>query len=142
MALLYSCLSQTGEQATVSASSGTIASQTYLQLNVPPANTCPKVKKIQFKCSSHDQGFAGDNVSYSWGDLIVTATDGTEIYKQSRAFCNAVADSNFQLHFGSYGEEDELVQKCAPGSILVLVLNAQYPAWSNTARAAELKIEY
>ena len=53
MALLCSTLTQTGQQLTVNANSATIASQNYLQLSVPPASTCPKVKSIQFKCSSH-----------------------------------------------------------------------------------------
>ena len=144
MALLCSTLTQTGQQLTVNANSATIASQNYLQLSVPPASTCPKVKSIQFKCSSHDQGFvsSSDSAPYSWGDLVVQSSDGTEIYRQSRAFNNAVANSNFQEHSGSYGEQDELVQKCAPGSILILVLNAQYPAWSNTAKSAEIHVQY
>ena len=68
MALLYSTLTQTGQQLTVTASSATIVSKNYLQLNVPPASTCPKVKSIQFNCSSHDQGYASTpgTASYSW----------------------------------------------------------------------------
>ena len=137
-------LTQTGQQLTVTATSGIIASQNYLQLTVPPASTCPKVKNIRFKCSSHDQAFVSTPcaVAYSWGDLVVQSSDGTEIYRQSRAFNNAVANSNFQEHSGSYGKQDELVQKCAPGNILILVLNAQYPAWSNTAKSAEIQIQY
>ena len=144
MALLYSTLIQTGQELTVTANSATVVSKNYLQLNVPPASTCPKVKSIQFNCSSHDQGYASTpgTASYSWGDLVVQSSDGTEIYRQSRAYANAVANSNFQEHSGSYGEQDELVQKCAPGSILILVLNAQFPGWTNTARSAELQIQY
>ena len=143
MALLYTTLTQTGQQITVRADSATLVSEKYLQLNVPPPSTCPKVKSIKFKCSSHDQGFASspEKGSWSWGDLVVQSSDGTEIYKQ-QAYENAIANSNFQEHSGSYGEKDELVQKCAPGSILILVLKAQYPGWSNTARSAELQIQY
>ena len=132
----------TDELVKVRATNGTIVSQNYLQLNV--SNTCSKVKSIQFNCSSHDQGtaFILGTASYSWGDLVVQSSNGTEIYRQFRAYANAVANSNFQEHSGSYGEQDELVQKCTPGSILILVLRAQYDGWSNTARSAELTVEY
>ena len=143
MALLYSTFTQTGEQATVSATSGSIASQEYLQLNVPPSNTCPKVKSIQFKCSSHDQGWASDrDYAYSWGDIVIQSKDGAEIYRKTRVFANAVANDNFQDHSGNYDEEDELVKKCTPESKLVLVLNAQFPGWKNIARSAEIQIQY
>ena len=137
-------LTQTREQVTLHAVGGTVLSRNYLQLHVPPSNTCPKVKSIHFKCSSHDQGPTSvpGTASYSWGDLVVQSSDGTEVYRQSRAYANAVSDTNFQEHSGSYGEQDELVQKCAPGSILILVLNAQYSGWINIARGAELKIQY
>ena len=144
MALLYTTLTQTGQQLTVRADSATLVSGNYLQLHVPPPSTCPKVKSITFKCSSHDQGFASPSSrqsSWSWGDLVVQSSNGTEIYKQL-AYENAIADENFREHSGSYGEQDELVKKCAPGSILILVLRAQYAGWSNTARSAELQIKY
>ena len=141
---VYTTLTQTGQQLIVSAMDATTASQNYLQLNVPPPNTCPKVKCIQFKCSSHDQGYAiiPGTSSYSWGDLVVQSSDGTEIYKQSRAYANDVANTNFQEHCGRYDEQDELVQKCAPGTILILVLNAQYTGWINNVRSGELQIQY
>ena len=132
----------TDELVIVRAYSGAIVSQKYLQLNV--SNTCSKVKRIQYTCSSHDQGTATilGTASYSWGDLVVQSSNGAEIYRQFRAYSNAVADSNFQEHSGSYGEQDELVQKCTPGSILILELRAQFSGWSNTARRAELSVEY
>ena len=132
----------TDELVTVHATNGIIVSQNYLQLNV--SNTCSKVKSIQYTCFSHDQGTASvsGTASYSWVDLVVLSSDGTEIYRQFRAYANAVANSTFQEHSGSYGEQDELVQKCAPGSTLILVLNAQYGQWSNTARSAELTVKY
>ena len=131
----------TDKLVTVQATSSSVVSQNYLQLNV--SNTCSKVKSIQYNCSSHDQGFANvhGTPSFSWGDLVVHSSDGTEIYR-SQAYTNAVADSNFQEHSGSYGEQDELVQKCTPGSILILVLSAQYSGWKNTARSAVLTVEY
>ena len=132
----------TDELVTVRAISNSVVSQNYLQLNV--SNTCSKVKRIQYTCSSHDQGYASvsGTASYSWGDLVVQSSNGTEIYRQFRAYANAVANSNFQEHSGSYGEQDELVQKCVPGSTLILVLSAQHSGWSNTARSAELSVQY
>ena len=144
--LLISCsrllnATQTTDQlVVVNAISGAIASLNYLQLNV--SKTCSKIRSIQFKCSSHDQGTASliGTAPYSWGDLVVKS-NGTEIYRQFRAFNNAVANSNFQDHSHTYGEQDTLVQMCTPGSTLILVLNAQFGGWKNTARSAALLIE-
>ena len=132
----------TDKLVTVQATSSSVVSQNYLQLNV--SNTCSKVKSIQYTCSSHDQGTASvsGTASYSWVDLVVLSSGGTEIYRQFRAYANAVANSTFQEHSGSYGEQDELVQKCTPGSILILVLSAQFSGWKNTARSAVLTVEY
>ena len=133
----------TTQEASVSADSGTIAYKLYLTLHVPPAETCPKVKMIQFECESHDQGWADDeNYSYSWVDLVVTSSSGIEVYRQNRAYANAVANSNYHMHVTLYNENDEIVQKCAPGSTLELVLCAQYPAWSNTAKYGRIAIYY
>ena len=129
--------------AEVTADSGTIAYKTYLTLHVPPAETCPKVKMIQFECESHDQGWAGHkDYSYSWVDLVVTSSSGIEIYRQNRAYANAVADSNYQMQVKVYNENDEIVQKCAPGSTLQLLLCAQYPAWANTAKYGRIAVSY
>ena len=133
----------TTQVAEVRADSSVTAYKLYLTLHVPPAETCPKVKMIQFECESHDQGFANDPAySYSWSDLVVKSSSGVEVYRQNRAYANAVADSNYQMHVALYNENDEIVQKCAPGSTLELVLCAQYPAWSNTAKYGRIAIYY
>ena len=41
-----------------------------------------------------------------------------------------------------YNENDEIVQKCAPGSTLELVLYAQYQGWSNFAKYGQITIYY
>ena len=137
---LHNATITTDQLVVVNAVSGEIASLNYLQLNV--SKTCSKIRSIQFKCSSHDQGTASivDTASYSWGDLVVKS-NGTEIYRQFRAFNNAVANLTFQDHSRTYGEQDTLVQMCTPGSTLILVLNAQYSGWRNTARSAELLVK-
>ena len=133
----------TDQSVVVRASSSAIASLDYLQLNV--SKTCSKIRSIQLKCSSHDQGHAthAGTGSYSWGDIVVKsmASNGTEIYRHFRAFNNAVANSTFQDHSHTYGEQDTLVQMCTPGSTLILVLNAQYSGWRNFARSAKLLVK-
>ena len=110
----------------MSADSSATVYKLYLTLHVPPAETCPKVKMIQFECESHDQGWGGEQASWSWGDLVVKSSTGVEVYRQKRAYENAVADSNYQMHIKLYSEKDEIVQKCAPGSTLELVLCAEF----------------
>ena len=132
----------TTQVASVSADSDATAYKTYLTLQVPPAETCPKVKMIQFECESHDQGWGGDKASWSWGDLVVKSSSGVEVYRQNRAYENAVADSNYQMHVTLYNENDEIVQKCAPGSTLQLVLCAEFSGWSNTAKYGRIAIYY
>ena len=133
----------TTQEASVSASSDAIAYKLYLTLHVPPAETCPKVKMIQYECESHDQGFVTNpGYSYSWGDLVVKSSSGVELYRQNRAYVNAEADSNYQMHVALYNENDDIVQKCAPGSTLELVLCAQFPNWSNTAKYGRIAIYY
>ena len=51
-------------------------------------------------------------------------------------------NSNYQMHVKLYSENDEIVQKYAPGSTLELVLCAQYPGWSNTAKYGRIAIYY
>ncbi len=131
----------TSQVAEVRADSATVASKIYLTLQIPPAETCPKVKNIQFECESHDQGF-GSGGSYSWGDLVVTSSSGVEVYRLSRSYENAVADGNYQMHVKLYTENDEIVQKAEPGNKLQLVLNAQYPAWANFAKYGRIAIYY
>ena len=132
----------TTQEASVSADSSATVYKLYLTLHVPPAETCPKVKMIQFECESHDQGWGGEQASWSWGDLVVKSSTGVEVYRQKRAYENAVADSNYQMHIKLYNEKDEIVQKCAPGSTLELVLCAEFPGWSNTAKYGRIAIYY
>lgn len=121
-----------------------VASSTYLTLNVPPVETCPKVKMVQFECESHDQGFASfpERGSFSWGDLVVKTSSGNEVYRKVRAYSNAIANSDYQMHIELYSGDDEIVQKLTPGSVLELVLNAQYPGWANFAKYGRLAIYY
>ena len=133
----------TTQVASVTADSTVIVYKIYLTLHVPPAETCPKVKMIQYECESHDQGTTTNpGYSYSWGDLVVKSSSGEEVYRQKRAYENAVADSNYQMHVTLYNENDEIVQKCTPGSTLELVLCAQCPAWKNTAKYGRIAIYY
>ena len=130
----------TDKSVVVNAVTNAIASLNYLQLNV--SKTCSKIRSIQFKCSSHDQGYVSHGTgSFSWGDIAVKSSIGTEIYRQFRAFSNAVANSTFQDHSHTYGEQDKLVQMSTPGSTLILVLNARFTGWKNIARSAELHIK-
>ena len=73
---------------------------------------------------------------------VIWWSNRVEVYRQNRAYANAVADSNYQMHVTLYNENDEIVQKCAPGSTLELVLCAQFPAWSNTAKYGRIAIYY
>ena len=145
MANLYSTTVQTGELATVKASSGAIATHEYLVLYVPPSNTCQQVVSITIKCSSHDQGSADQvNDSYSWVDAVLRSNDGKkEIYRKSRVFVNPIGNKDFVEHSVKLEYTDDLIEKCQPGKTkLVLELNAQYPEWQNIARSGELVIQY
>ena len=126
--------------AEVKADSGTIAYKTYLTLHVPPAETCPKVKMIQFECESESRDKSSPDNSYSWGDLVVKSNSGEEIYRQNRAYVNTSSD--YQIQVKLYNENDEIVKKCAPGSTLQLVLCAQYQGWTNFAKSGRITIFY
>ena len=135
----------TTTQATeIQAYDSTIVHMTYLTLHVPPTETCPKVKMIEFECESHDQGKVGhEKYSCSWGDLVVKSSSGVEVYRQNRAYVNAVGVSDYQMHIQLYNEkDDEVVQKCTPGSTLELVLCAQYNRWTNSAKYGRIAIYY
>ena len=98
---------------------------------------------IEFECESRDQGLVGhERYSYSWGDLVVKSSSGVELYRQKQAYENAATDSNYQMHVQLYNENDEIVQKCAPGSTLELVLCAQYNRWTNSAKYGRIAIYY
>ena len=133
----------TKQEIKIQAYDSTIVHESYLILHVPPAETCPKVKKIKIGCESHSQGLTGDEkYSYSWGDLVVKSSSGVEVYRQKRAYVNDAVDSNYKMHVQLYDENDEIVQKCAPGSTLELVLCAQYDLWSNSAKYGQITIDY
>ena len=75
--------------------------------------------------------------------LVVKSSSGVELCRQKRAYVNAVAESNYQMHIKLYNEKhDEIVQKCAPGSTLELVLCAQYNRWTNSAKYGRIAIYY
>ena len=133
----------TTQETEIQAYDSTIVYESYLTLHVPPTETCPKVKMIKFECESHSQGLVGhENYSYSWGDLVVKSRSGVEVYRQKRAYANDATDSNYQMHIQLYNENDEIVQKCTPGSTLELVLCAQYDLWSNSAKYGRIAVYY
>ena len=128
------------DRAEVNAVSSKLQQRTYLSVDIP--KTCSKVKMILFECESRsDQGFADHkNRSYSWGDLVVKSSNGKELYRLSRAYENAVASVNYQMHLKLYDEGDKIVQKCEPGSTLQLILNAQYRKWANHAQYGRIAV--
>ena len=133
----------TTQETEILAYDSTIVHMIYLTLHVPSTETCPKVKMIEFECESRDQGLVGhESYSYSWGDLVVKSSSGVELYRQKRAYENAATDNNYQMHVQLYNENDEIVQKCAPGSTLELVLCAQYNRWTNSAKYGRIAIYY
>ena len=130
------------DHAEVTAVNSKRRQEIYLSVDIP--ETCSKVKMILFECESRDQGFADHkNHSYSWGDLVVKSSNrenAKELYRLSRAYENAVASVNYQMHVKHYSEDDEIVQKCIPGSTLQLILNAQYRNWANHAKYGRIAV--
>ena len=99
----------TMQETKILAYDSTIVHMTYLTLHVPSTETCLKMKMIEFECESRDQDL--ESYSYSWGDLVVKSSSGVELYRQKRAYENAVADSNYWMHIQLHNENDEIVQK-------------------------------
>ena len=136
-------LAVTFDRAKVTAVSSKLQQQTYLSVDIP--EECSKVTMILFECESRaDQGFAEHkNRSHSWGDLVVKSSkkeDAKVLYRLSRAYENAVATVNYQMHVKHYSEDDEIVQECKPGSTLQLILNAQYRRWVNHAQYGRMAV--
>lgn len=132
----------TTQTVAVAADGSDIKTLQYLQLQVPPNETCPAVKVIQVECSSHDQGWATADGSWTWSDLVVKNAQGLEVYRERNMFVNLRANDQFQLHVKIFDQNSEAVKNLTPGNQLILELNAQFPGWVNNANYGRLAVYY
>lgn len=102
-------------------------------------------RRVEFEVVSHDQGWASDPklVSWSWGEAVVTANDGTiRTGQRHRVYVNKIADFQWQHHIATWQRDHPVVSEMEAGDSVELWIRSCYPGWRNFVRSAKLRVFY
>jgi len=132
-----------------------VTETTTNRTNSNPNHDKIRIKRIEFTCISHDQGWSSYpdeqntyNGSWTWGECSVLTNNQTEkTGLRHHVYTNLHAVSSWQTHVKVFDElqpgvPHPLITEFKPGDLLGFWILSRFPGWRNYVSFAEIKLEY